>query len=275
MIVQHKDGRPASVYVPDGESLTITQHGARDQGIQVLAVRPRTTMAMKALLGLDTVGTPRLSDHNTFDVVDNTDGLVHLNFAARDERIAGHPVSYIKGLVDMLDEESPRPAQSVKMLLPRQRAAGSDRCNCGPGRARVSSDAAVSVASNRFLPPSSIVLREQDDVRSLTRQYSGSHLFREVSVPSVLQDLSIFGLVVSLGDIVVGKRSTLTLGNDISLMRADNMILYTQARVVQRSPTMVLDISGRMQGSVLVHLPTDPRLIDHAELDRHLLAANQ
>lgn len=277
MIVQNNDGRPASVYVPDGESFTIAQQGAREQGIQVLAVRPKTTLALKAVLGLDTVGTARLGDDNAFDVLDKTDDLVQLNFAARDKRIARHPVSFIRGLVDVLDEESPRPARSVKVLLPRQRTAGGDQCGCGPGKSMVSSDAAAGVASSRFLPPSSIVLREQDDVKALTRQFSGSHLFREVSVPQVLRDLSVFALVVSLGDIVVGEQATLTLDDDIFLMRADNVILYTRARVVQRSSTVFLDIGGRMQGDVTVrvHQLTDALIIDHAKLDRQLLVANQ
>ena len=59
-----------------------------------------------------------------------------------------------------------------------------------------------------------------------------------------------------LGDIVVGRNATLLLDSSILLLWADNVLGYTNSRIVQRSSYMLVDVSERMRGGLLdfVHI---------------------
>lgn len=271
MFMQNKDGRHPSVFVPDGESFTLGRRSVDGARVPMLALRPRSTLALMALAGRPTRATARLGDRHAFEVVDRTDGLVGLDPASRDERIGGYPVSLLKGVIAALDEESPRPPKSVRLLLPRPQPSAERGCGCRHDPQVLDADAPASM-QDASLPTASLVLRERADASALMRRFAATHVYREVRVPDFLQELRVYSLAVALGDVVVGRRATLTLDDDIVLAMADNVVLYQQARVVQRAPWLSLDVTGRMQGSVvhLIHRVTDVLNLDHAGLSAQL-----
>ena len=72
-----------------------------------------------------------------------------------------------------------------------------------------------------------------------------------------------------LGDIVVGRNATLVLDSSILLLWADNVLGYTNSRIVQRSSYMLVDVSERMRGGLLdfVHIISSGVLkVDWAKL---------
>ncbi|HXB72348.1 MAG TPA: hypothetical protein VNY05_29180 [Candidatus Acidoferrales bacterium] len=259
MIYRNPDGRYPSLLVEDGQTLTISARDAREIGVPMLTMQPRTTAALLVLAGQPPPAAPRLSDRAAFEQIDRTEGLASFSKLDQDGRIAGYSVSFIRGVLEAFDPNDRVPPQSVKRLIP----SDVDKpCDCSSSQHQARN---VTRATN-IAPATSAVAADVSQSKPAT----GS--LRAIRVPEFLVDFKVYSLFVRLGDIVVSHNATLVLDSDISFAIADNVLAYTGARIVQRGGNMNLDVTGIMRGSIfsLIHSVTDVLRVNFQSLAAEL-----
>jgi hypothetical protein len=231
MLYAKDDSRYPSVVVTDGQTLTLSGAARRVSGVPALVVRPRTTAALLLVGGRRPPLLPRLSDESQFEEMDCSDGLVDLGEPDREGRIDGYSRAFLRGIFDRLDPDQRTPAERVRAVIPPPEREVACRC---PARA-TTEGVAVDVTA-------------LDDVALRKLGYT----VREWFVPEFIQRLSVFRYINRLGDIIVGRNSTLVLEADFGFAIADNFLAYHGARIVQQAANVTLDIVGRMRGSVSI-----------------------
>lgn len=248
-IFPNPDGKYPSLFVADGQTVTISAKGAHKAGIPMLKVQPRTTAALMVLGGQSVDTAPRLSDETAFKPTHSTEGFVSFTTPDENGRIAGYSVSFLRGLLGALDSKSETLPTSVKRLIPQ--SPEDQPCDC-VSKMRQSSTvtAALTRPANALQPDAPL--------------QQGPYYIREISVPDFLIKFNVFSLFVRLGDIVVGRNATLILDSDITFAIANNVLAYNGARIVQRGGFLSLDVTGIMRGSLLniFHKVTDVVSID-------------
>ena len=246
MLYPNDDGRHPSLLVEDGETVTIGLRDAREIGMPVFTVRPRTTVAMMVLGGRALAQAPRLNDRGAFEQVESANGLLSFTDLDSNGTIGGYSVPFIAGILDALDPREPRPSTSVHLAA---HGNGNGRANdCGCGGSHVSGEATGRAFDE-------IAGRERTAMKgSATAVSTGRSL--EAYVPEFLVNLQIYSLFVRLGDIVIGRSATLILDDDLSFIIADNVLAYTGSRIVQRADYVNLDVVGIMRGGILTKFHT-------------------
>ena len=240
MIYRNTEGRHPSIVVADGETATLSLASASHHRVPAFNFRPRTTAALLTMAGRPPRNPPRLTDARAFERVDVTRGLVNLAALDPDGRIDGYSVSHVRRVLDALDPELTTPPSHVEFVVPREPA--SDECGCGRQHRRQTAPAVARRIQSGSPHLATSELRNVDAVR------------RSVFVPKFLANLEIYSIYVALGDIVVGRNSTLILDSDITFAIAANVLAYQGARIVQRAQYLTLDVDGRMRGSLYVVL---------------------
>jgi len=252
MIYLNETGVP-SLVVADGETVTIGVNNAEALGVPVVSVRPLTTAALLVLGGRPSSAPPRLSDDAAFERIESTEGLVNLLEVDEDGTIAGYSIPFLRNVLDALDPSAPVPPPFIQFRVPHDNLNRPCGCNAGPGPMKIEKphDAALA-ADQRAVSEASLRIRAQ------------------VFVPDFFVHLRIYSVFVDLGDIVVGRNSTLVLDSDLSFARAHNVFAYHGSRIVQRSDYLALNVAGTMRGGIMniFHSVTEEIL----KVDRSLLA---
>jgi hypothetical protein len=69
-----------------------------------------------------------------------------------------------------------------------------------------------------------------------------------IPVPDVIRDWRVVGQTLEFGDIEVQEGGTLVIGETVTIMNLQNLKLHTNARVIQKSPRLVVNASGQVIG---------------------------
>ncbi|RXZ42057.1 hypothetical protein [Crenobacter cavernae] len=256
MLYHNEDRRFPSLFVEDGETVTISTRNARETGISVLKMRPRTTAALLVLAGQPPSTAPRLSDRAAFEQIESTEGFVNLAELDHDGRIDGYSIPYIRGVLEVLDPNERVPPKSVKRLFPLSEEHKD--CSCTPSR-RIKKG-----ATGIALSPGSSAAAVADASPSTRAMYS----VREAFVPDFLTNLQIVSWVTAFGDIVVGPNATLVLDSSTNFVIADNFLAYKGSRIVQRASYLNLDVTSTMRGDILkiIHTASTTLNVDWSAL---------
>ena len=242
MLYRNEDGRFPSLLVEDGETVTLSVKSARETGIPILKMRPRSVAALLVLAGLPPPNAPRLSDRAAFERIEKTDGFV--NFAELDEdgRLDGYSVPYIREVLGALDPDDRVPPKLVRKLFPLDE--GHEDCGCTRRR--------------RAGNASGVPARDADpaDFAAASLSARMTHSVREAFVPDFVANLQVVSLFTAFGDIVVGRGGTLVLDADTNFVIADNFLAYRGSRIVQRGRYLSVDVTGKMRGSIrdIIHI---------------------
>jgi len=237
MIYHNKDGRHPSVLVEDGETLKLSAKDAKEIGIPLLEMRPRTTAALLVLAGRPPPQPPLLSDPEAFQYVKSTEGLTRLSQLDDDGKIDGYSVPFIRRVLTAFDPKLTSPPISVQWQITPMKADGGCDCYGNRPSSKATKSGTGETVSRQPLREAAAAL----EMRSV----------REVYVPEFISQLKVYELFIGLGDIVVGRNATLILDSDISFATADNFFAYKGARIVQQADYVNMNIKGRMRGGIL------------------------
>jgi hypothetical protein len=239
MLYRNENGRPPSLLVGDGETVTISATGARSVGMTPLKMRPRTTAALLVLGGRPPSAPPRLTDHGAFETVESTDGMETFAEVDTNGQIGGYSVSFISRMLDLFEPNDPFPPRTVRLETPREIVG--EHCGCSAERhsIRIAERRAEESTRHDRLP-----------AKASLPTYR-THNISEVYVPKFIVNLKIYALFLSLGEIIVGFNATLILDDDINFAVADNVLAYHGSRIIQRSDYLNLDVRGIMRGGIL------------------------
>lgn len=255
MIYQNPDGRPPSLLVREGHTVTINACDARELGIPSVAVQPKTTAAILTLAGRPPAAAPRLSDITAFERIERTEGLVSFSKPDEDGRIGGYTPGFLRGVLQAFNPEDRVPPRVVRYTIPHKKDHHDCGC-CGKAQAEPGD------RSERGTP--------EADASFLKRPLAPRAAFsiREAAVPAFLTGFHLYELFTMFGDIVVEPNATLILGPDVMFGIADNVLAYRGARIVQRASQMNFDVGGTMRGSLIkiTHRVADIVKIDFAAL---------
>jgi hypothetical protein len=242
MLYKNEDSPYPSIVVKDGETATLSGAPGQVTGVPVIAMRPLTTAALWLMAGKDPPGTPRLSDRTHFEEIDCTDGFVNLAYADEEGRVDGYSAPFLRSVIDALDPEA-RVPERVRRLIPPEGTQYGCKCRT----AREAPDPALAEAA------------------ALRAGYS----VRETFVPEFLVQLNLFSYVTRLGDIIVGRNSTLILDSDLMFAWAGDCLAYRGARIIQQAPFLALNLTGTMRGSLTFTF--HDLVSDTLKIDREIL----
>ena len=176
----------------------------------------------------------------------------------RDGTIGGYSVGYLKTVLNALDPADPVPPRSVKLQIPREHV--EKECGC---------HAQQPAAQRHNVAMSRSAYLEQPAMAASATDLS-AYSQREIYVPEMISALSVFGVVLRLADIVVGRNATLFLDTDLTYGVFNNVFAYRGAKIIQRSPYALLDVRSTMRGGILGIFHT---VSDVLKIDLQMLAA--
>jgi hypothetical protein len=209
----------SSLLVEDGERITI---GSDDPEVSSVVLRPLTAAALMVTCGILTPSPARLSDQDSFERLDTTEGYVDVKHPAPDGRIGGFTPSFLRRILTVLDPEAPVPT-SVRLR---------------PAPPRAGFFGAQQVTDMDLL----------DGRRNIGAGQGLNDI--EMPVPEILSGFGIVTVVPKLIDIVVGFNSTLFLDFTITQLMVNDFLCYEGAQVHQESDYLAADIFGTMMGGL-------------------------
>jgi hypothetical protein len=256
MLYHNEDGRFPSLFIEDGETVTISTRDARETGIPVLTMRPRTTAALLVLAGQPRPKAPRLSDRAAFEQIERTEGFVNFGELDQDGTIDGYSVPYVRGVLEALDPNDRVPPKSVRRLFPINEEHKD--CGCSSSRRRKRNATGVTLAPGA----------DAASVAEASLSTVANHSVREAFVPDFLANLQVVSLFTAFGDIVVSRGGTLVLDADTNFVIADNFLAYKGSRIVQRAGYLSMDVTSIMRGGIrdLIHMATSVLTVNWSAL---------
>jgi hypothetical protein len=186
-----------------------------DSEVPTVILRPRTVSALLVTFGILTPSPARLSDRDSFEILDTIQGYVNVKVPDTNGRIGGYTPSFLRAILTAFDPGAPVP-QTVQI----------------PGLQREGASA------------STVPRRHRNIGISRLNQI-------ELPVPDLLTKFAVAVLVPNLINIVVDVNSTLYLNAGITHLMVNNFLCYAGARIVQQSNYLAADIYGTMQGSLI------------------------
>jgi hypothetical protein len=219
---------PPNVLVEPDQTVVLSTDPGRGVQLPSVALRPKTPVALAAMFGVHRGVPVRPSDQHHFERVDATDGLVRLRDAARNGDVAGHSYGFLYQVLQQIDGQGRLPAR-IRVHPAR---------HSGPDRRRVATP--VTTPDTNADARSGVV---------------------DVATPAFLVDLSVVMEGLEVQNIVVGYHGTLVIDADVSFLLAHDFVMYQGATVIQNSPSLHLDVVGRMVGDLPLTLGNAPTTV--------------
>lgn len=204
--------------VPSGTKATLSLASAVKLGAQKVALRPKSPLALQLLFGIHPAKPVRLLDTLVFEQITNPKNLIEVR-ADRGGLVNGIDATKLYHLVRALEIKGGMPSSVLWTVKSR----------------------AWFTAAGHPLPKG----RREDGMRLQEVRAISS---QQIVLPDWIVKLNVYRFALLFLDIIVERNATLYIDHNIIGVR--NFIIHQGARVVQRVPSLIMDITGRFVGDL-------------------------